>query len=527
MSAASAIRANSSWNAPCDVLVQWRSAAAATRTIRPAISFSTSRVEPVPVRLSSVRADACNYLGAMSGHVRPQLGKLIVTPFATIGVLAAVLVWEVEHVGSIALAFVIAAGGVLIGALVSRQLRRDIDRVADYYSTLLRTADEQSRRAEEANRLKDEFLATLSHELRTPLNSVLGWARLLASGKLDAEQTARAVRAIERAGWAQSHLIEDLLDVSRIVAGKLQIDMRATALQPVVEAAVAALRPAAEAKRIELHVALDPALEPIAADAGRLQQVAWNLLSNAIKFTPAGGHVDLRLESTPDEVVLTVCDDGIGFQPEVAEHLFERFHQGDSSSTRQHGGLGLGLGIVRHVVELHGGTVTATSAGENQGSTFEVRLPIRAWEAPLVEPMNLAAPAPSLRGVTVLVVDDDVHALDYVRATLEQYGAIVVTASSAREAKARFKREPPDVFVSDLVMPDEDGLQLIRDIRQLDRARGRITPAAALTALARTDDRRRALTAGYQMHVAKPVDPSELVSTVERLAQPLRTYAER
>src|SRR3954471_1846020 len=234
MSAASAIRANSSWNAPCDVLVQWRSAAAATRTIRPAIRVSTSRVEPVPVRLSSVRADACNYLGAMSGHVRPQLGKLIVTPFATIGVLAAVPVWEVEHVGSIALAFVIAAGGVLIGALVSRQLRRDIDRVADYYSTLLRTADEQSRRAEEANRLKDEFLATLSHELRTPLNSVLGWARLLASGKLDKEQTVRAVQAIERAGWAQSRVIEDLLDVSRIVAGKLQLNPRPTVVQPLV-----------------------------------------------------------------------------------------------------------------------------------------------------------------------------------------------------------------------------------------------------------------------------------------------------
>jgi signal transduction histidine kinase/ActR/RegA family two-component response regulator len=455
----------------------------------------------------------------MSGHVRPQLGKLIVTPFATIGVLAAVLVWEVEHVGSITLAFVIAAGGVLIGAMVARQLRRDIDRVAEYYATLLRTADEQSRRAEEANRLKDEFLATLSHELRTPLNSVLGWARLLGTGKLDAEQTTRAVRAIERAGWAQSHLIEDLLDVSRIVAGKLQIDMRATALQPVVEAAVASLRSAAEAKRIDVQVALDPALEPIAADAGRLQQVVWNLLSNAIKFTPAGGHVDLRLESTPDEVVLTVCDDGIGFQPEVAEHLFERFHQGDSSSTRQHGGLGLGLGIVRHVVELHGGTVTATSAGENMGSVFQVRLPLRPWAAPLAEVPAPAAEAPSLRGVSVLVVDSDMHALQFVRSSLEQYGAVVVTATTAKEAKAKFSRQRPDVIISDLVMPNGDGLQLIRDIRQLERANGRTTPAAALTALARADDRRNALSAGYQMHLAKPVDPFELVSTVERLAR--------
>ena len=463
----------------------------------------------------------------MAGSVRPQLGRLIVTPFATIGVLAAVLMWEIEHVGSISLGVVITAGAVAIGVFVARQLRADIDRVTDYYAALLRTADEQSRQADAASRLKDEFLATLSHELRTPLNSVLGWARLLASGKLDAAQTTRAVQAIERAGWAQSRLIEDLLDVSRIVGGKLQLNTRPTVVHPLVQAAVDSLRHAAEAKRITVVTTLDPTPQPIAADADRLQQVAWNLVSNAIKFTPSGGRVEVRLTSFADEVHLTVSDTGIGFSPDVATHLFERFRQGDSSTTRQHGGLGLGLGIVRHVVELHGGTVTASSAGENRGSTFEVRLPTRTWEAPLVEPMNLAAPAPSLRGVTVLVVDDDVNALEYVRATLEQYGAVVVTASSAREAKARFKREPPDVFVSDLVMPDEDGLQLIRDIRQLDRASGRITPAAALTALARTDDRRRALTAGYQMHVAKPVDPSELVSTVERLAKPRRaTYAE-
>jgi signal transduction histidine kinase/CheY-like chemotaxis protein len=454
-------------------------------------------------------------------YARPQLGRLIVTPLATIGVMAAVLVWEIEHVGSILLALAIAAGGVAVGVFVARQLRRDIDRVTDYYAALLRTADEQSRQAEAANRMKDEFLATLSHELRTPLTSVLGWVRLLASGKLDAPQTARAVQAIERAGWAQSRLIEDLLDVSRVVAGKLQLNARPTLVQPLVQAAVDSLRPAADAKRITVVTTLDVAPEPIAADADRLQQVAWNLVSNAIKFTPSGGRVDVRLRTTPDEVRLIVADTGIGFTPDVASHLFERFRQGDSSPTRQYGGLGLGLGIVRHVVELHGGTVTAASSGENQGSTFEVRVPVRPWNAPLVEPaVKLSTRAPSLRGVTVLVVDDDVHALEFVRATLEQYGAIVVTASSAREAKARFKREPPDVVVSDLLMPDEDGLQLIREIRQIDRAAGRVTPAAALSALARADDRRRALTAGFQMHVAKPVDPSELVSTVERLAQP-------
>jgi signal transduction histidine kinase/ActR/RegA family two-component response regulator len=454
----------------------------------------------------------------MERRARPQLGRLIVTPFATIGVMAAVLVWEIEHVGSFALAVAIAAGGVWIGALVARQLRRDIDDVADHYAALLRTAEEQSRQAEEANRLKDEFLATLSHELRTPLNSVLGWARLLASGKLDAAQTARAVRAIERAGWAQSHLIEDLLDVSRIVAGKLEINTRATALQPLVEMAIESLRPAREAKRITVDVTLDRTLEPVAADPDRLQQVVWNLVSNAIKFTPSGGRVEVVLEKMGREVVLTVCDNGIGFQPEVAAHLFERFRQGDSSSTRQHGGLGLGLGIVRHVVELHGGVVTASSAGENAGSAFQVRLPLRQWDRPVVDPAPRIVEAPSLRGISVLVADGDAKSLDFVRASLEQYGAVVVTASSAEDAKARFKREAPDVFVSDLLMPDGDGLQLIRDIRQLDRAAGRTTPAAALTSLARATDRRSALAAGYQMHLAKPIDPIELVSTIERLA---------
>jgi signal transduction histidine kinase/ActR/RegA family two-component response regulator len=461
---------------------------------------------------------------AMHRVARSQLGRLIVTPFATIGVLAAVLVWEIEHVGSILLAAAIAAGAVAIGIVVARQLRRDIDRIAEYYGGLLRTADEQSRQAESANRLKDDFLSTLSHELRTPLNSVLGWARLLASGKLDPTQTTHAVQAIERAGWAQSRLIEDLLDISRIVSGKLELDTRPTVVPPLVAAAVDALRDAAQAKRITVTVSLDATREPIAADPDRLQQVVWNLLSNAIKFTPSGGDVHVRLTSEHDELRLTVTDTGIGFNPDVAAHLFERFRQGDASTTRQHGGLGLGLGIVRHVVELHGGTVTAASAGVNLGSTFEVCIPIRPWATPLAAPLRAEPPAPSLRGVQVLMVDDDKETREFVRSTLEQYGAIVVTASTAEEAKARFRRQPPDVFVSDLVMPDEDGLQLIRDIRQLERVTGRVTPAAALTALVRSDDRRRALSAGYQMHMAKPIDPSELVSAVERLAQPPESY---
>ena len=309
--------------------------------------------------------------------------------------------------------------------------------------------------------------------------------------------------------------------MSRIVAGKLEMNVRPTSVQPVVEAAVEALRPAAEAKRISVAVVADPTIEPIAADPDRLQQVVWNLLSNAIKFTPHGGQVEARVETTPGEVHLTVSDTGTGFQPEVAAHLFERFRQGDGSSTREHGGLGLGLGIVRHVVELHGGTVTAASAGDNSGSVFQVRLPRRQWDAPFVPlPPQPAVEAPSLRGISVLVVDADTVALQFVRSSLEQYGAVVATAGSVKEAKARFKREAPDVLVSDLLIPDGDGLQLIRAIRQMDRASGRVTPAAALTALARSGDRRSALTAGFQMYLAKPIDPTELVTTIERLAQP-------
>jgi CheY-like chemotaxis protein len=260
-------------------------------------------------------------------------------------------------------------------------------------------------------------------------------------------------------------------------------------------------------------------LGPIAADPERLQQIVWNLVSNAIKFTRTGGHVEVLLAVEDGVLRLAVCDDGIGFSPDVAAHLFERLRQGNSSSTREHGGLGLGLGIVRHLAELHGGTVCASSRGEGRGSTFEVRIPIRPAELPQHERPNAAPPTPSLRGISVLIVDDDQQSLEFARSALEQSGASVVTASSAREARGSFAHHPPDVLVSDLVMPDEDGFALIRDIRALDESLGRRTPAAALTALARSDDRRRALTAGYEMHVAKPIDPSELVITVGRLAR--------
>lgn len=451
-------------------------------------------------------------------QIRPQLGRLVALPLATIGLFAAVLTWEIEHVGSMMLALALAGGGVFLGVAVARRVRAQIDELSACYGRLLHLADDQSRQAESANRVKDQFLATLSHELRTPLNALLGWARLLSSGKLDAEQHVKAVQAIERAGWAQSRLIEDLLDMSRIISGKLEIESRPALIQPLVEAAVQSQRPAALAKGLTLEVDLDPTIGLIAVDPDRVQQIVWNLVSNAIKFTPSGGRVDVRLCAVGQEMCLSVDDTGIGFDPAIAGRLFERFRQADSSSTRPYGGLGLGLGIVRHLVELHGGTVKASSAGTSCGAVFEVRMPLRPVSAYVAE-RQAAAESPSLRGVTVLVVDEDPEQLAFVRITLEHYGAFVMTASSTREARDRFTRDTPDVLVSDMIITGEDELALIKEIRSLDEAHGGETPAAALTSLARREDRRRALSAGYQMHVAKPMDPHELAFTVEQLAR--------
>jgi signal transduction histidine kinase/CheY-like chemotaxis protein len=428
-------------------------------------------------------------------------------------------VWEIEHVGSIALALALVGIGAAIGFFVARRVRTQIEELASHYETLLRRAEAESKRAEDACRIKDDFLATLSHELRTPLNSVLGWARLLAGGKLNPAQSARAIQAIERAGWAQSRLIEDLLDISRIVSGRLQLSTRPTLIQPIIGFVAHTLEPAAAAKGIAVVTHLDPMIGPIAVDPDRLQQIVWHLLSNAIKFTPDEGHVTVTLAPKDQQIALTISDTGVGFAPHMAPLLFESFRQGDSSSTRSYGGIGLGLGIVRHLVEMHGGTVTAYSAGPNQGATFEVMLPSRTAT---VSPRGEHQPvehSPLLQGVSVLVVDDDGAALEFARSSLELFGASVTTAMSADEARERVRTDPPDVLLSDLRMPGQDGLQFIREVRELDAARGRRTPAAALTALARSSDRQEALEAGYQMHVAKPIDPFELAVAVEQLAR--------
>jgi signal transduction histidine kinase/CheY-like chemotaxis protein len=379
------------------------------------------------------------------------------------------------------------------------------------------------REAQEANRMKDEFLATLSHELRTPLNAIVGWTKLLQGGQLDEPTTRRAIDTIDRNARAQTQLIEDILDVSRIVAGKLQLNVRDTDLKAVVEGALDSVRHAAEAKgvRLETRIAQTAVL---AGDPDRLQQVVWNLLSNAIKFTPREGWVRVTVEPDDAEAARVVVEDGgMGIRPEFLPHVFERFRQADSSSTRPHGGLGLGLAIVRHLVELHGGTVEVTSEGEGQGSRFVVRLPARRAAVAAPAPAGDGAPAAAaisgqLRGLQVLLVEDEADARDLLRTMLEQLGARVTSVASAHEALAAFDRQPPDVLLSDIEMPGTDGYALIREVRARSAERGGSVPSAALTAYARPEDRAAALRAGFQLHLAKPVQPADLVEAVTRLA---------
>ena len=374
--------------------------------------------------------------------------------------------------------------------------------------------------AEEANRAKDEFLAVISHELRTPLTPILTWSRLLRAGKLDEAATERAVEAIERAARSQAQLIEDLLDVSRITSGKLRLDVRPIELPSVVEAVVESVRPAAEAKGIRLEVVLDRNAGTVSGDPERLQQVVWNLVSNAIKFTPRAGRVQVRLQPVNSHLEIAVSDTGQGINPEFLPHVFERFRQADSSSTRAHGGLGLGLAIVRHLVELHGGRVRAESPGEGKGATFVVELPLAILHQPLaldrIHPR--ASPGvpfigkPTLGSVRVLLVDDEPDTVETLRVVLEQAGAEVRTSTSARDALTTLESWHADVLVCDIGMPEEDGYSLIRKVRALAPERGGYIPAVALTAYARVEDRLKVLSSGFQMHVPKPVEPAELVA---------------
>jgi signal transduction histidine kinase/ActR/RegA family two-component response regulator len=383
--------------------------------------------------------------------------------------------------------------------------------------------------AETASRAKDEFLAVLSHELRTPLNAVYGWARMLRTGEIQGEAVTRALDVIMRNANAQVQLIDDMLDVSRIVTGKMRLDIRPVDLTAVVEAALDAVRPAADAKGLRLQHALDPQAVGISGDPDRLQQVVWNLLINAVKFTPRGGRIQVFLQRVSSHVEIIVSDTGQGIPGDVLPHVFERFQQGDSTSTRQHTGLGVGLALVRHLVELHGGTVEAFSPGEGRGATFTVRLPVAIARAEpnegrtgrgRVHPtaaVPVATAGPSLRDVRILVVDDDRDGLDLVATILINGGAEVRTATSAAEGLAVLRAWRPDALISDIEMPGEDGYTLIRRVRALDPPSLARTPAIALTAYGRVEDRLRTLSAGYSMHIPKPVDPAELVVVVASL----------
>jgi signal transduction histidine kinase/CheY-like chemotaxis protein len=406
-------------------------------------------------------------------------------------------------------------------------LQRRDEQLQRAHGELERRIEERTalyREAEEANRLKDQFLATLSHELRTPLNAIVGWTRMLADGQLDPDTQARAVASIDRNARAQTKLIEDILDVSRIVSGKLHLNVRAVDLGALVQAGVDSVAHAAEAKEIRLESSVDPAAAAVSGDPDRLQQVLWNLLSNAIKFTPRGGRVSVRVTRPDSQVEIVVADDGIGIRPEFLPHVFERFRQADASSTRAHGGLGLGLAIVRHLVELHGGTVRTESPGEGKGATFRVLLPLAtaeprvAWGDAAGRTARADLGGPNLRGVRVLVVEDEQDSMELIRTALARLGAEVVAAGGTEEALARFDAAVPDVIVSDIEMPGHDGYELIRRIRARPPEHGGHVPAAALTAYARTEDRRQALLAGFQMHVAKPIEPEELVAVVASLA---------
>jgi PAS domain S-box-containing protein len=376
--------------------------------------------------------------------------------------------------------------------------------------------------AQEANRLKDEFLATVSHELRTPLNAMLGWARLLRAGELAPEMNERALAAIERNALAQAQLIEDLLDVSRIITGKLRLDVRSIEVARVIDSAVDAVRPAADAKGLRIDVSVDRMVGTISADAARLEQVAWNLLSNAVKFTPRGGRVLVSASLVESHLELAVSDNGAGIRPDFLPLVFDRFRQADNRGTQSHTGLGLGLSIARHLVELHGGAIRAESDGEGKGATFTVVLPIAAVyrdDAPSQSGLGLTSvEVPPLDGVRIVVVDDEDDGRELITMILEQLGAQVMAAASAEDAISAVKRFAPHVLVSDIGMPGEDGYSLIRRIRALSPEQGGTVAAAALTAYARAEDRTRALLAGFQQHLVKPIEPKELAVVVANLA---------
>jgi PAS domain S-box-containing protein len=421
----------------------------------------------------------------------------------------------------------IQSEGKLIGVVL---IFRDVtERNRHEEARLQLLAGERAAReqAEAASRSKDEFVAMISHELRSPLNSILGWAHLLRTAKLDPAETARAVEVIESNARAQARLIEDLLDISRAITGKLNLNIRPVDPAQSIQAAIESIRPAADAKSLQLEVHLEPKATWVSGDANRLQQIVWNLLSNAVKFTPRYGRIDVRAERIDSHVQITVSDSGMGISREFLPFVFERFSQANTTSERKYGGLGLGLSIVRHLVELHGGTVCGVSPGEGQGASFTVTLPVRVVRGEISETESAVTSAKDasslteailLEGLRVMIVDDEAETRELLTIVLTRRGAEIRACSSAAEALEAIKQWRPSVLVSDIGMPGEDGFALIKKLRALEAEPGRNIPAVALTAYARSDDRLRALAAGFQIHVPKPVDAAELMLVIASLA---------
>src|SRR5215211_1598401 len=396
----------------------------------------------------------------------------------------------------------------------------ELQRSEEARDQLLLRAERARAEAEAANRIKDEFLATLSHELRTPLTSLLGWSSVLREARRDEKILTQGLEAIDRNARVQAQLIDDLLDVSRIVSGKLNLDVRPLDIASVARAAINVVRPAADAKSITLDYFAEPGVGAISADSARVHQIIWNLLSNAVKFTPYGGKISTRVEQDGSDARVTVKDTGQGIDSDFLPRVFDRFRQADSSTTRSFGGLGLGLAIVRHLVELHGGTVSAQSDGVGKGATFSVKFPLMADRT---EPVTHApeislSDTYSLDRLKVLLVDDEPEGRQIISTVITRTGAEVKACESAHEALVKLSEWKPDVILSDIAMPEEDGYSFIRQVRSLPQDKGGDIPAAALTAYARDIDRRQALAAGYQMHIAKPIGASQLVTMIARLA---------
>jgi PAS domain S-box-containing protein len=417
-----------------------------------------------------------------------------------------------------------STGRVIGVSKVARDIT-SIKRVLREREELLEREKAARAEAERIGRMKDEFLSTLSHELRTPLNAILGWANILRSSVAPTpEDLQQGLETIERNARSQAQLIDELLDMSRIINGKLRLDVQPVDLQTVVADAIESVRPAAEAKGIRLTKVLDPRGGPITGDPNRLQQVLWNLLSNAIKFTPRAGRVQVHLQRVNSHVEITVTDSGQGIATDFLPRLFTRFSQAETSEARRHGGLGIGLALVKSLVELHGGTVKASSAGPGQGATFIISLPLTVMHTEQSETVLTPAPSsvgsipcPDLRGFHVLVVDDESDARILIERMLTRCNAKVTTAASAAEALDAVKQHHPDMVLSDVGMPGEDGYEFLSKLRRLSDAEGGDTPAVALTAFARSEDRRRALMAGFQMHLPKPVEPAELLAVASNI----------